>query len=105
MNDANVLALLRRHLPPNAVDYCFNLWERNNFVFRVKHPRRSKLGDYRYIPGSGIHYITVNNDLNRYAFLITYFPGEFITQHFPLYNQSCSFFLQRPRFDECTAGF
>lgn len=72
MNEANVLALLKRHLPPNAVDYCFNLWERNNFVFKVKHPRRSKLGDYRFIPGSGIHYITVNNDLNPYAFLVTY---------------------------------
>jgi hypothetical protein len=72
MNEANVLALLRRHLPPNAVDYCFDLWERNSFIFKVKNPRRSKLGDYRYIPSTGKHYISVNSDLNPYSFLVTY---------------------------------
>ncbi len=72
MNRANVLSLLKCHLPPDAVDYCFDLWERNNFVFRVKNPRRSKLGDYRYVPSTGQHFITVNNDLNPYSFLVTY---------------------------------
>jgi predicted SprT family Zn-dependent metalloprotease len=72
MNRASVISALQRHLPPNAVDYCLDLWERNNFVFQVKNPRRSKLGDYRYVPTSGRHYISVNKDLNPYAFLITY---------------------------------
>lgn len=72
MNRADVLATLRRHLPANAVDYCFDLWERNNFVFKVKNPRRSKLGDYRYVPSTGKHSISVNRDLNPYAFLVTY---------------------------------
>ena len=72
MNSADVYAALQRHLPPNAVDYCFDLWERNNFVLRIKNPRRSKLGDYRFVPGTGQHYISINKDLNPYAFLITY---------------------------------
>lgn len=32
----------------------------------------SKLGDYRYEPGRKRHTITVNHDLNPYAFLLTY---------------------------------
>ncbi len=72
MNRASVVAALQTHLPANAVDYCIDLWERNNFVLRIKNPRRSKLGDYRYVPSTGRHYISVNNDLNPYAFLITY---------------------------------
>ena len=37
----------------------------------VVRPRRSKLGDYRSGTAGKPHRITVNNDLNPYAFLVT----------------------------------
>ncbi len=66
--------LLQQHLPYEAVTYCLRLQAENPFVFRVSRPRSSKWGDYRYrktARGSS-HTITVNQNLNAYAFLITY---------------------------------
>lgn len=40
-------------------------------MFRIVRPRRTRLGDFRALP-NGTTYITVNADLNPYAFLITY---------------------------------
>jgi hypothetical protein len=51
--------------------YCRQLWQRYQFDFRVVRPRRSKLGDFRAYP-DGRTQVTVNADLNPYAFLITY---------------------------------
>lgn len=59
-------------LPPSAVDFCLLLWKQHNFTFKIKGKRSTKLGDYRYDPSSKAHTITINNDLNRYSFLITY---------------------------------
>ncbi len=68
----NQKAVFARHLPESAVDYCFQLWQTFGFTFRITKKRNSKLGDYRYTPTTGQHAISVNHDLNRYAFLITY---------------------------------
>ncbi|WP_461138399.1 sprT domain-containing protein [Spirosoma pomorum] len=54
-----------------STDYCRQLWQQYQFDFRVVRPRRSKLGDFRAYP-DGRTQITVNADLNSYAFLITY---------------------------------
>ena len=59
-------------LPKGTADYCFELWERHNFTLKIKPPRSTKLGDYQYNPVDRSHTITLNNDLNPYAFLITY---------------------------------
>ena len=59
------------HFPPKVAEYCFQLWEDNPFEFIVSKSRDSKLGDYRYSPIKG-HQITVNHNLNPYAFLVTY---------------------------------
>ncbi|GAA4412727.1 SprT-like domain-containing protein [Nibrella viscosa] len=40
------------------------------FLFRVTRPRRTKFGDFRVFPDGQVQ-ITVNADLNPYAFLIT----------------------------------
>ena len=63
---------LEKHLPPNAVHYCFDLWSKYPFRFIISRERSSKLGDYRYEKQKGQHIITVNNNLNPYSFLITY---------------------------------
>ena len=63
---------LRAYVPAPALDYCVELWNTYNFVFRISKARQTKLGDYRHNPTNGHHYISVNQDLNPYSFLITY---------------------------------
>lgn len=64
--------ILKDHVPDNAVHYCLDLWMSIPFHFKVKGKRTTKLGDYRYDRRNGAHSITVNMDLNKYSFLITY---------------------------------
>lgn len=54
------------------MDYCYALWENLGFQFKIARKRRSKYGDYRFDPRTQGHTITVNHDLNVYAFLVTY---------------------------------
>lgn len=72
MTDQNLYKLLESHLPANAVHYGYDLWADHQFNFKVTKSRSSKYGDYRYSARSGQHSITVNGDLNVYAFLVTY---------------------------------
>ncbi len=71
------------HFPPKVAEYCFQLWHDNPFDFIVSKARNSKLGDYRFSPTKG-HQITVNHNLNPYAFLITYLHE---VAHLFTYNQ------------------
>ncbi len=64
--------ILKRHVPPNAVHYCLDLWIDRPFHFKITRQRNTKLGDYRHDYRSGRHTITVNYNLNNYSFLITY---------------------------------
>lgn len=64
--------VFKKFVPPSAVAYCVKLYEKLGFEFKIKKARQTKLGDYRYNPKSEKHIITVNNDLNSYAFLVTY---------------------------------
>lgn len=59
------------YFPPTAAAYCQALWQQYNFTFRVVKPRQTRLGDFRVLPNQQIQ-ITVNANLNPYAFLITY---------------------------------
>lgn len=59
------------HLPKASAAYGRKLWQQYGFMFRVVKPRRARLGDFRALP-QGQTLITVNADLNPYAFLITY---------------------------------
>ncbi|MEM9858645.1 MAG: SprT-like domain-containing protein [Bacteroidota bacterium] len=58
--------------PPAAVKFCYSLWKKHDFTFKIKSKRSSKLGDYRYHPVTNSHTISINNNLNPYSFLITY---------------------------------
>jgi hypothetical protein len=59
-------------LPPGTAPRVRELLAERSVVVRVGRPRRTKLGDHRP-PGGGRthHRITVNDDLNPYAFLTT----------------------------------
>jgi len=63
---------LDKFMPIEAMDYCYELWVNDPFHLKIKKERVSKLGDYRYNPTTKTHSISVNNNLNPYAFLITY---------------------------------
>lgn len=64
--------VFEKFVPATSVAYCVKLYERMGFEFKIKKARQTKLGDYRFNPKSGKHTITINNDLNPYAFLVTY---------------------------------
>jgi len=64
--------VLNRFIPAGAIDHCYNLWVNHSFDLKIKKGRVTKLGDYRYNPKTKTHSISVNNNLNPYAFLITY---------------------------------
>ena len=72
-----VIPIFEKHVPPAAVAYCYTLWQHHSFTLQVTRPRHTKLGDFRaelrrdQQPGFS-YTITVNNNLNPSAFLITY---------------------------------
>lgn len=63
--------IFEKYFPETTVIYCYDLWQRYEFSFKITKSRNSKFGDYVYRHGKG-HQITVNNDLNPFAFLVTY---------------------------------
>ncbi len=65
------LKIFEKYLPMNTVQYCAWLWNQHKFDFKITKPRTSKLGDYCFSRQNG-HAITVNSNLNKYSFLITY---------------------------------
>jgi hypothetical protein len=68
---ANDLELLRSHLPSGAWPVVQQWLRRNPVLVRVSAPRTTKLGDYRNATKTQPHRVSVNNDLNKYAFLVT----------------------------------
>lgn len=57
-------------MPERAVDSVFELIKANNVHLKIVNKRQTKHGDYRRMH-NGVHAITINNSLNKYAFLIT----------------------------------
>jgi hypothetical protein len=63
---------LQKYVPARAVPYCLQWISENRINLRISKSRSSKYGDYRP-PQQGMgHRISVNHDLNQYAFLITF---------------------------------
>lgn len=62
--------LLRDHLPAAAWPVVVDWLRRNPVQVRISRPRASKLGDYRFSSRGPSYHISVNRDLNRYAFLV-----------------------------------
>lgn len=72
MTPAGIMTQVRPLLPPDTEAYVQDLLGRHRIDVRLSRPRRTKLGDHRP-PAAGrpAHRITVNDDLNPYAFLTT----------------------------------
>ena len=62
---------LRQHLPAAAYPAVLSWLRRNPVLVRVSAPRATKLGDFRSATRSLPHRVSVNADLNKYAFLVT----------------------------------
>jgi SprT protein len=64
-------AILNKYIPENAVTAIAEWVYAYDFKLKIKRARTTKYGDYRP-PVKGLnHQITINNDLNKYAFLNT----------------------------------
>ena len=64
-------AILQKYLPENSVEQVYLWLSEYNIHLKISRRRSSKLGDYRSPHKGKGHQITVNHDLNPYAFLIT----------------------------------
>lgn len=64
-------SVLSKYLPEQAVPLIAQWIYQYDFKLKVKKARASKYGDYRPPAGDKNHIITINQDLNRYSFLIT----------------------------------
>lgn len=62
---------LSRFLPPNTYDAVWQYLQQYHVHLTVARERRSILGDYRHRTRDRNHRISVNGNLNPYAFLIT----------------------------------
>ena len=64
-------SILKKYLPEQSVDLIYEWLQQYNIHLKVSRTRSSKLGDYRPPQNGKGHQVTVNHDLNRFAFLIT----------------------------------
>jgi hypothetical protein len=62
---------LKKFVPDEAIPYLIELMFAHHVNFKVTKPRATKHGDFRPKHNGKPHRITVNGDLNPYAFLIT----------------------------------
>jgi hypothetical protein len=64
-------SILAKYIPEPAIPLISEWIYHFNFKLKIKKSRQSKFGDYRPpLPGLN-HQITINHDLNQFAFLIT----------------------------------
>ncbi len=61
---------LQDYVPAHALPLVLNLLEQEHVMVKIKKERKTRHGDYRFLP-NGKHQITVNSNLNEYRFLIT----------------------------------
>ncbi|MGM0478375.1 MAG: SprT-like domain-containing protein [Bacteroidota bacterium] len=72
MNERDKISqALEKYVPEAFVAYVTELLFSETVHFKVSKPRRTKHGDYRSPHNNKPHRISVNGDLNPYAFLIT----------------------------------
>jgi len=72
VSNLQISSVLSKYIPGEAVPICTNWIVSLNIHLRITKNRASKYGDYRPARGSDGHIITVNHNLNRYSFLITF---------------------------------
>jgi hypothetical protein len=66
-----MLDQLASFLPENAVPVVHNMLQNESYHLVVTKPRTTKFGDFKPPRGNEIPRLSVNGNLNRYAFLVT----------------------------------
>lgn len=69
---SNSFNTLERYLPEGSLELLKPLLARYPLQLTISKPRKTKFGDYRFPSGKNSHRISVNGNLNRYSFLITF---------------------------------
>lgn len=62
---------LADYLPKGTAEPIAELLLNNNAILKITRARKTKLGDYRPNPDGIHHHISINHNLNQYAFIIT----------------------------------
>lgn len=65
------LTSLQDYIPPGSLPFIFDYLKQYKVHLTITKERKSVLGDYRHALGNKNHRISVNGNLNKYAFLIT----------------------------------
>lgn len=81
---------LQKKLPAGSFDYCIQLWKEYPFKLVINKKRLTKNGDYRFDRRNKSHTITVNENLNPYAFLITYIHEVAHRSSYEIYGRKIS---------------
>ena len=63
--------ILKKYLPEATVPLLAEWIVKYDFKLKITRERSTRLGDYTSPQNGGNHIITINHNLNRYAFLIT----------------------------------
>ena len=72
MSREKIAAVLSNYIPHETVDECTSWIIQKNIHLKITRGRASKFGDYKPLERGKVHHISVNHDLNKYAFLITF---------------------------------
>lgn len=62
--------ILEKYLPAGSVEIVLNWLDEYGFNLKITRSRSTKAGDYMHPHNGRTHHITINNDLNKYSFLI-----------------------------------
>lgn len=65
------ISALQQYLPPNTYEAVLHYLQFYKVHLTIARERKSILGDYRHRHGQQTHRISVNGNLNPYAFLVT----------------------------------
>lgn len=72
MSREKIAEVLSNYIPEETVDECTSWIIQKNIHLKITRGRSSKFGDYKPLARGKGHHISVNHDLNKYAFLITF---------------------------------
>jgi len=70
LSNIKLVEILESHLPPNSFSLVEKWISQLSILVKIKKRRNSKLGDFR-VNNKGEYLISINDDLNKFAFLIT----------------------------------
>lgn len=68
---SKIETILKKYLPEGTDNYVVSLFSQYPVLFKIVRPRKTKYGDFRIAPNESLPQITVNGNLNRFAFLVT----------------------------------